>query len=428
MKGVAAFVLAGGRVMEMGVLTDKRAKAAVPFAGTYRIIDFAMSNLGVSGVERVGVLSQYRPSSLMDHVRNGEAWGLVGRGREVQILPPYQAENRVDWYKGTADAVYQNLGFLKDAERVLICSGDHVYNMDYSLVLEEHIARRADLTMVFKRFKREDCARFGNAVIDEGNRVTWYQEKPAVPRSDLGSLTIFLFEREILEHYLRAAYRQQGQLQHLYDQVVPRIVREGHVHAFEFHGYWAYTRTIDDYYAASMDLFNAASGFDLDTWGVMTNTEESGVGDKGPAWVGPGAEVVSARLSPGCEVQGRVARSILSPGVVVEEGAVVEDSVIMHGVRVQRGTHVVRSIVDKGVLIGADCRIGHSGPAVPNIKAASYHTCGVTVVGRDARISSGAVIGANVQVAPGQRIAGDARIPDGAFVERDGEEPWFERW
>ncbi len=428
MKGVAAFVLAGGRVMEMGVLTDKRAKAAVPFAGTYRIIDFAMSNLGMSGVDRVGVLSQYRPSSLMDHVRNGEPWGLLGRGREVQMLPPFQAENRVDWYRGTADAVFQNLGFLGDAERVLICSGDHVYNMDYSMILEEHMARGADLTMVFKRFTKEACSKFGNAVIDDSGRVTWYQEKPAVPRSDLGSLTIFLFERQILEHYLRAAYRQVGQLQHLYDQVVPRIVREGHVHAFEFHGYWAYTRTIDDYYHTSMDLFRPGSGFDLDTWAVTSNTEESGVGDKGPARIGPGAEVSDCRLAPGCEVYGSVTRSILSPGVIVEEGAVVEDSVVMNGVRVQSGTRIVKGIVDKGVEIGAGCTIGHNGPAVPNLTAGSYHTCGVTVIGRDVMIGSGVTVGANVQIAPGQTIQDGARVPDGAFVEHDGEEPWFERW
>ena len=201
MKDVAAFVLAGGRVQEMGVLTHRRAKAALPIAGHFRIIDFAMSNLSRAGVHRVGVLSQYRPSSLMDHVRLGAPWGLVGRGREVRILSPFQAENAVDWYLGTADAVSQNLGFLKNEKWVMVVSGDHIYEMDYQWLFRQHVDADADLTMVFKRFHPDACHRFGNVRVGPDGRVLEYTEKPDKPLSDLGSLTIYLFNREVLSGF-----------------------------------------------------------------------------------------------------------------------------------------------------------------------------------------------------------------------------------
>jgi len=414
---VAAFVLAGGRAMEMGVLTLRRAKSAMPFAGSYRMIDFAMSNLARSGVERVGVLSQYRPSSLMDHVGQGEPWGLVGRCREVKLMPPYQAEKRVDWYKGTADAVYQNLRFLKDEDNVLIVSGDHVYSLDYTEVFRVHEETAADLTMVFKRFPDKDCSRFGVATVDDKMRVTSYEEKPRHPRGNLASLTIFLFRRDVLEAKLRETMAREQPEYQLYKDIIPSIVASGKAQAVVHDGYWAYSRTVDDYFAASMDLLKNDSCFNIDSWDIQTNVESSGIGDKPPAFVGPSARVDDSRLSAGCEVRGTVIRSVLSPGVVVEEGAVVTDSVLLHNVLVGRNATLNRVIADKRVRIGARSAVGHCGEARPNERAAAFHTCGVTALGRESAIEANAIVGSNVQVAPYAVVAAGIEIPDGALLE-----------
>jgi glucose-1-phosphate adenylyltransferase len=414
MSNLAAFVLAGGRVMETGVLTQRRAKAAVPFAGHYRIIDFAMSNLARSGIDRVGVLSQYRPSSLMDHVATGEPWGLIGRGREVRILSPYQAVNSVEWYQGTADAVYQNLSFLKGEDHVLIVAGDHIYQMDYGRLLRRHVESGADATMVFKRFPESHCRRFGNGVVGPDGWVTQYVEKPEIPLSDLGSLTIYVFRRAVLEERLIKLFKSTPRHFHIYETVLPELVRQGRVQGVVFDDYWSYARTVDDYYEASMDLVTPDSGLLLDQWEVHTNPEQSGIGVTPPAMVGPGAEVESARLSPGVSVDGRVSNSILSPGVVVAAGAEVVDSVLLHGVQVAAGARVTKAIVDKHVTIGSGAIVGHEEAAVANCSLPEFQRSGVTVIGRDVTIGDGCQIGANCQIAPEFALEPGTIVRDGA--------------
>jgi len=414
MRNLAAFVLAGGRVMETGVLTHRRAKAAVPFAGHYRIIDFAMSNLAASGIERVGVLSQYRPSSLMDHVATGEPWGLIGRGREVRILSPYQAGNSVDWYRGTADAVHQNLNFLNGEDHVLIVSGDHIYQMDYRKLLQRHVDSGADATMVFKRFPESHCSRFGNGLIDDNGWVTDYVEKPVTPLSDLGSLTVYVFRRAALTEQLGRLFKTEPERFHIYETVLPELVRQGRVQGVVFDDYWAYARTVDDYYEASMDLVTPGSGLALDEWEVHTNPEQSGIGITPPALIGPGGDVTSSRLSPGVTVHGRVADSILSPGVVVEAGAEVVGSVLLHGVHVAAGARVTRTIVDKHVVIAPQAVVGHGEPTTATGDLGDFLSSGVTVVGRNATIGLGCQIGANCQIAPEYALEAGAKVSDGA--------------
>ena len=424
MKGVTAFVLAGGRVEELGVLTLRRAKSALPFAGSYRTIDFAMSNLARSGIERVGVLSQYRPTSLMDHVGQGESWGLIGRGREVRMLPPYQGESGVDWYRGTADAVYQNLSFAQDSEDVLIVSGDHVYNMDYRPLLEEHRQSGADLTMAFKPFSPEVVVNYGNIALDDSGRAVSYVEKPEKPLSELGSLTIYVFKHSVLKREIERGMAGGRRLTHMHGEIIPSIVKKGNARVHVFQGYWAYTRTLDDYYRAHMELFDPGLGLALDYWGVQTNPESSGLGDAPPAVIGDKAVVDTARLSAGCEVRGTVIRSVLSPGVLVEEGAVVKDSVLLHGTCVRRGAKLERVVSDKLVLFEEGCHVGHCEEARTNEKAGDGQTCGVTAIAGEAVIGRDARVGANVQIATVSGVGAGVVVPDGRYVEVRGDKPW----
>lgn len=428
MKGVTAFVLAGGRVSELGTLTASRAKSAVPFAGTYRVIDFALSNLSLSGVDRVGVLSQYRPTSLMEHVGTGEAWGLVGREREVRMQPPFQGEKGVDWYRGTADAVYQNLSFAEESDHVLIVSGDHVYQMDYNALYQEHLRTGADLTMVFKRFGWEACCRFGNVEVNGGGRAVWYQEKPKAPRSDLGSLTIYLFRREVLQRRIEEGMRGGKRLTHMHAEIIPALVADGHVRVVRFDDYWAYTRTIDDYFQASMDLLDPDSGLRLGDWAVRTNPERSGFDDQPPAHVDHAAQVTDSLLSPGCQVYGCVERSILSPGVVVGPGAVVKDSVLFHDVQVGSGARVEKVIADKRVSFRQGCQVGHGRAARASVAVPDGQRLGVTVVGKDVVVGEGAIIGANVQVGAVVGVSPDSEILDGSYIKSNGEKAWQRRW
>ena len=416
MSGIAAFVLAGGRVEDMGVLTQQRAKAALPVAGSYRFIDFAMSNLAASGIERVGVISQYRPSSLMDHVGMGEAWGLIGRGRSVNVLSPYQATTAVQWYRGTADAVLQNLQYHPEADRILVVSGDHIYRMDYGPLIDAHEKSGADLTMVLKRFEKTRCSRFGNARLDASGRVLEYVEKPAIPISNLGSLTIYLFERKALEDALRRVCVSAERDYHIYSDVVPAMVEGGRVGGIVFDGYWAYARNVDDYFRTSMELLDDRSGFALGQWGILTNTEQSGIGNMPPAFVGPDAEVDNCWLSAGCRVEGKAAGSVLSPGVVVEAGAMVEECVLMHGPMVRSGSVLRRVVADKHVLFEKDCQVGRDRSEGPNRHAGEYHRSGISVLGREVIVGAKAVIGAGCQVAPDVELSPGAVVPDFDYI------------
>jgi glucose-1-phosphate adenylyltransferase len=416
-KQIVGMVLAGGRVDELSVLTAQRPKSAVPFWGMYRIIDFVLSNMMHSRIEVVGVLSQYRPYSLQTHLGGGEPWDYVGRTRELKVLSPFQGLSDSDWYKGTADAIYQNLNFLEHfgPEMVLVAAGDHIYSMDYRPMIRAHVAHNAELTIALKRVPRERAHQFGTAVLDGDGRVLRYEEKAPRPESDLASLTVYVFNtRTLVERVRENAAESTGF--HLYSEVIPRMVREGaRVYGHVFDGYWAYARTLDAYYSANMDAIEEGAP-DLDTWQVRTNLRSGTLGDPAPALLRPGSRCVSSLVGAGAMIEGTVEHSVLSPGVTVERGAVVRDSVLMHGCRVASGAVVDRAILDKGVVVGAGAVIGH-GEADANRALPGSLTCGATVVGKGTCVPDGIAIGRNCVIPPG--MAADrwpAAVPAGSTV------------
>lgn len=351
MKDVLALVLAGGRVDSMGVLTAHRSQAAVPFGGIYRIIDFPLTNLSESGLEKVGILCQFRPKSLMDHVGIGRPWDYNGRTRELSFLPPYEGKEAHDWYKGTADAIYQNLHFLErhNPRDVLVISGDHVYRMDYGPVIEFHRRMKADLTLVFKPMDPGRPSRFGIGVLSSDGRVKDYKEKPQDPPSDLVSLTIYVFRTEALVARVRENARI-GKTFHLYDEVIPAMVAEDRVFGFVFTGGWHYVRPLKSWYDLHLRMLDPQGiGVPMDR--VRTNLEHQGLGVAPPAFFDFGAIVRHSLVAPGTIIRGHVERSVLFPFVEVEEGAIVRDSVVLHGCIIRRGARIERAILDKGCVV-----------------------------------------------------------------------------
>jgi glucose-1-phosphate adenylyltransferase len=418
MNKVLGMVLAGGRVDELLVLTAKRPKSALPMWGTYRIIDFVLSNMMHAGIEVVGVLSQYRPYSLNTHLRNGEPWDYVGRSRALRVLSPFKGAADSDWYKGTADALYQNLNFIErySPDVVVVASADHVYAMDYRPMLKQHVATGASLTIALKRVPREQAHLYGTAVLDASGRVTVYQEKAKHPEGDLASLTVYVFNTRCLVERLKQN-AQEGKTFHIYSEIIPRMVEEqAGVFGWVFDGYWQYARTLDTYYATNMDILRE-DGPDLAAWRVRTNLAPATLGDPTPALFRPTANVHSSLVCCDTVVEGTVEHSILSPGVVVERGAVVRDSVIMHRCRIGEGSLVDRTILDKEVRVGTGTDIG-CGDAVPNRLHPETLSSGVTVVGKGSWIPSGLRLGRGCIVFPDMRESDfpPAEVPSGAVV------------
>lgn len=394
---LVAMVLAGGRVGELSVLTLRRPKSALPFAGYYRIIDFALSNLMRAGITHVGILSQYRPASLIDHVGVGESWDMVGLGRGAKILPPFRGAEASDWYRGNADAVFQNLNYVRDhdADMVLIVSGDHIYTMDYQELIEHHLTTGADLTMGFK--KMDPNERFGYGVLDQAGRVLRYEEKPSAPISDLASLTIYLFNREPL---IRALSELRGrEMVEFGRDVVPAMLEQYRVSGYVFPGYWAYTRTIEAYYQAHQDLLSGA--LDLNESVVRSNLYDAMIAGQPPARVGSGGRVENSFVSSGCEVEGTVIDSVISPGVRIHRDAVVRGSIVFARSTIGPGTRIERAILDKGLTIEDDVRIGGPGG-------------GITLVGKEAVFHRGATVAPGAVVQPEDVVAAGGHRGDAA--------------
>lgn len=393
MNNTLVMLLAGGVGSRLSILGHERAKPAVPFGGVYRIIDFTLSNAMNSGLNTVGVLTQYNPLSLMEHIGTGAPWDFIGRTRGAKILPPRTGQKDYDWYKGTADAVRQNIDFIESnaPERVLILSGDHIYKMDYSLLIDFHVTNEANLTIGMMTVPLEETIHFGIAITGKNNRIVDWEEKPKNARNNLASMGIYVFNTEYLLHVLRS--REEHDFG---KNIIPAAIENDPVFAYPFEGYWRDVGTLEAYWKANMDLLNADSALNLADWAVHTNVEEEGrLGDRPPTFFSTKSVVRNSVISPGCVIEGRVENSILAPGVFVAEGASVVDSVVMHDSRIQAGAQIEKSILDKLVKVGENSVVGAGSTHVANKEKPAYLSNGMVVVGKDTEIPAGFKIGKN---------------------------------
>jgi glucose-1-phosphate adenylyltransferase len=418
-----AFLLAGGLGSRLCLLSEKRAKPAVPFGGKYRIIDFTLSNCVNSGIFDVGVLTQYKPGSLRDHIGSGRPWDLDRNRGGVQILQPFQGSEENDWYRGTADAVYQNLVHIrrKRAEDILILSGDHVYKMDYAPMYEFHRDRRAAVTVAVTTVPEALTDQFGIVEFDGKGRIHGFQEKPGPgeARSTFASMGVYLFRREVLEMALAEDADDPASSHDFGKDLFPRFLAGGvEVYAHLFPQYWQDVGTLDSFYRANLELLAPRPPIELADADWIVHTVSL---DLPPVRIGSGATMAASLAANGVRVDGAVERSILFPGVVVERGARVVDSILMHGTHVGRDATVTRVIADKAVEIGAGARIGGptgAGDAVtPNRICPEHLSSGLTLLGQRARVPAGITVGRNVRIDPEVTEGGlDGDVADGGHV------------
>lgn len=395
-----AILMAGGAGTRLTVLSDKRAKPAVPFAGKYRIIDFTLSNCVNSGIYDVAILTQYRPHSLNDHIGIGKPWDLDRQRGGVHLRQPYQGSGTdFDWYRGTADAVYRNLDFIqeKSPQMVLILSGDHIYKMDYRPMIQYHLKKEADLTVGVMNVPLEETDRFGIMTVNEDMKVEEFHEKPkSRDKGTLASMGIYIFNTEVLIRRLTEGDAENPRIDFGKD-VIPSMIADDHVYAYAFEGYWVDVGTIQSFWETNLALTNTKADKVLNLqdpdWVIHTRSEE-----RPPVKLGPQAQVVNSLVSNGCVIRGQVENSVLSPGVYVSPGAVVKESVIINDVWIGPGAVINQTIIDDRAVIGASAQIGCGDDMTINHNMPDKLNTGITVIGSEAQIPSGTRIGRNVLV------------------------------
>lgn len=387
-KECVAMLLAGGQGSRLYALTEKTAKPAVPFGGKYRIIDFPMSNCINSGIDTVGVLTQYQPLVLNEYIGNGQPWDLDRMNGGVMVLPPYQGKKGADWYKGTANAIYQNLNFIKryDPDYVIILSGDHIYKMDYNAMLEAHKTTGADCTIAVLEVPLSEASRFGIMVTNKAGKITQFQEKPKVPISTKASMGIYIFNRKVLEKYLIEDENTPGSSNDFGKNIIPTMLKDGmQLFAYPFEGYWKDVGTIDSLWEANMDLLGDNPQFNIHDkqWRIFSRNYA-----EPPHFIGENASVINSIVTEGCDIEGIVENCVLSNGVIVEKGAVVRDSVIMSGTIIKAGAKVLYSIIDSNTVISNNAVVGEER------KCAN----GITVIGSELMVKKGATIPSGAMV------------------------------
>ena len=357
-KECVAMLLAGGQGSRLYTLTETMAKPAVQFGGKYRIIDFPLSNCVNSGIDTVGVLTQYQPLVLNEYIGNGEPWDLDKSSGGVHVLPPYQGKKGSDWYKGTANAIYQNINFIKrySPKVVLILSGDHIYKMNYSKMIREHLKNEADCTIAVLKVPMDQAKRFGILNTDDKNRIVDFEEKPAHPKSNNASMGIYVFSTDVLIKYLEMDEQDKESSNDFGKNIIPKMLDDGKkMYAFNFEGYWKDVGTISSLWESNMDLLGKNPKFNLfdKSWRIYYRHEQ-----EPPQRINAGADVQNSFVTEGCNISGKVYNSVLSNSVTVEKGAIVRDSVIMSNVVIKSGAVVDYAIIDHDTVIEKDAEVG----------------------------------------------------------------------
>lgn len=418
-KEMIAMLLAGGQGSRLGVLTQKVAKPAVSFGGKYRIIDFPLSNCINSGVDTVGVLTQYQPLRLNAHIGIGIPWDLDRNVGGVTVLPPYERSKGSDWYTGTANAIYQNLEYMDsyNPEYVLILSGDHIYKMDYEVMLEYHKANNAAVTIAAMPVPIEEASRFGILITDDTNKITEFEEKPANPRSNLASMGIYIFNWKVLKEALIKLADVPGC--DFGKHVIPYCHGNGErTFAYEFNGYWKDVGTLGSYWEANMELIDIIPEFNLyeEYWKIYTKTDRIP-----PQYISADAKVVKSIIGEGAEIYGEVTNSVIGEGVTIEAGAVIKDSIIMQDSVIGAGAIVEKAIVAEDVKIGAGAHLGVGEYADSKYDAKVYQFDLVTV-GEHSVIPEGVKIGKNTAISgvtePGDYP--DGQLESGGYIVKAG--------
>lgn len=388
-------LLAGGQGSRLGVLTSRVAKPAVAFGGKYRIIDFPLSNCINSGIDTVGVLTQYQPLRLNTHIGIGIPWDLDRNVGGVTVLPPYEKVGKTEWYTGTANAIYQNLAYMESyhPDYVLILSGDHIYKMDYEVMLDFHKAHHVDVSIAVMPVPQEEASRFGIVVADDNGKIVEFQEKPSEPKSNLASMGIYIFTWEALKEALLALSEQSNC--DFGKHVIPYCHEKGEtLVAYEYNGYWKDVGTLGSYWEANMELIDIIPEFNLyeEFWKIYTKNDILP-----PQYVSDHAVIERSLIGDGSEICGEVYRSVIGCGVVIEEGAVVRDSIIMQNTVIHSGAVIDRAIIAENVTVGAGAELG-VGEEVPNKVKPSVYAFGLAVVGENSVIPAGVKIGKNTAV------------------------------
>jgi len=419
MSRTVVFILAGGVGKRLSLLTRFRAKPAVPFAGRYRIIDFTLTNCIRSDIDQIYLLTQYRSPSIVRHIGIGKPWDLDRIDGGIRSLHPHLGFQAADWYQGTADAIYQNISVLREVEcrNILILSGDHIYRMDYRLFEDFHERSGAPASLSVVEVPRSLCGEFGIATIDSKGVIRKFEEKPMATKSNLASMGIYIFRKDFLISTLERLKKSIAGLD-FGRHVMPYLVKRKKISAYRYNGFWLDIGTLKSYYSASLALLAKRPRLNLygETTPVITVPD-----DNPPLVVSKDADIDRSLICNGCMIQGTVSSSILSPGVIVERGARVENSIIFHGTHVGRGATVKNVILDEGVLVGRNATIGEGDPSVANRLQPEYLDFGLTVIGGKTSIPSGMRIGTNCLVCGSQDngYVPGGKIEDGGYILAD---------
>ena len=420
-KEMIAMLLAGGQGSRLGVLTEKVAKPAVAFGGKYRIIDFPLSNCINSGIDTVGVLTQYQPLRLNTHIGIGIPWDLDRNVGGVTVLPPYEKNGNSDWYTGTANAIFQNMAYMEtyNPDYVLILSGDHIYKMDYEVMLDYHKANKADVTIACMPVPIEEASRFGVMITDGAGRITEFEEKPEHPRSNLASMGIYIFSWKTLKESLMALKDQPNC--DFGKHILPYCRDNGkRLFAYEFNGYWKDVGTLGSYWEANMELIDIIPEFNLyeEFWKIYTKGDIIR-----PQYISGESVVERSIIGEGAEIYGEVHNSVIGADVTIEKGAVVRDSIIMKHTRIGAGSQIDKSIIAESVNIGENVVTG-VGEEAPNVLKPAVYGFGLVTIAENSVIPSGVKIGKNTAIS-GETTAEDypdgELVSGGAIVKKDGE-------